>query len=103
MALGGFARQLGYAGPPFRWDEIRRFMLRSELDAAYFHLYGVGRDDVNYIMDTFSIIRQRDLEIYGEYRTKRIILEIYDEMGDVVEVVTYLFVKTFQNCLSLFF
>jgi hypothetical protein len=29
----------GYAGPPFRWDEERRFLLRCELDAAYFHLY----------------------------------------------------------------
>ncbi|MDA2935385.1 N-6 DNA methylase, partial [Acidobacteria bacterium AH-259-D05] len=33
-----FARDHGYCGPPFCWDETRRFILRSELDAAYFHL-----------------------------------------------------------------
>jgi hypothetical protein len=31
--------------PPFRWDEDRRFLLRAELDAAFFHLY--LRADVN--------------------------------------------------------
>ena len=35
--LEGFARDCGYDGPPFRWDEERRFMLRCELDAAFFH------------------------------------------------------------------
>lgn len=43
--LAGFARDLGYDGPPFRGDEERRFLLRAELDALYFHLYGISRDD----------------------------------------------------------
>ena len=34
-----FGRDCGWAGPPFRWDEDRRFLLRCELDAAFFHLY----------------------------------------------------------------
>jgi hypothetical protein len=32
-------------------------LLRTELDAAYFHLDGVARDDVDYIMDTFKVVR----------------------------------------------
>ena len=60
----------------------RRFLLRCELDAAYFHLYGIARDDVDYIMDTFPIVRRKDEAQYGEYRTKRVILEIYDEMAE---------------------
>jgi hypothetical protein len=44
--LEAFAKDCGYDGPPFRWDEERRFLLRCELDAAYFHLYGIARDDV---------------------------------------------------------
>ncbi|NBB81121.1 MAG: N-6 DNA methylase [Verrucomicrobia bacterium] len=28
-----------YVGPPFRWDEVRRFLIRCELDAIFFHLY----------------------------------------------------------------
>jgi len=80
--LNGFAREFGYDGPPFRWDDARRFLLRSEIDAAYFHLYGIERDDVDYIMETFPIVKRRDQERHGEYRTKRVILEIYDAMAE---------------------
>ena len=55
-------------------------MLRAELDAAIFHLYGVSREDTDYILDTFPIVRRKDEAQYGEYRTKRLILEIYDAM-----------------------
>ena len=37
--LRDFAHDCGWDGPPFRWDEERRFLLRCELDAAFFHLY----------------------------------------------------------------
>jgi len=78
--LQPFARDCGYHGPPFRWDEERRFLLRCELDAAYFHLYSIERDDVDYIMGTFPIVKRKDEAAHGEYRTKRVILEIYDAM-----------------------
>jgi Eco57I restriction-modification methylase len=75
-----FAEALGDDGEPFRWDERRRELMRAELDAAYFHLYGIKRDDVDYIMDTFPIVRGKDEAAHGEYRTKRLILEAYDAM-----------------------
>jgi hypothetical protein len=75
-----FARDLGDDGPPFRWDEERRFLMRAELDALYFHLYGIDRDDVDYIMETFPIVKRKDEAAYGTYRTKDQILEIYDQM-----------------------
>ena len=78
--LRALGQRLGHEGPPFRWDEQRRFTLRCELDAAFFHLYGINREDVDYIMDTFPIVKRRDEQLYREYRTKRVILEIYDEM-----------------------
>jgi hypothetical protein len=81
-----FARDCGYNGPPFAWDEERRFRLRCELDAAYFHLYQIQREDVEYIMDTFPIVQRKDEQKYGEYRTKRVILEIYDTMQSQQEV-----------------
>jgi hypothetical protein len=86
-----FARDCGYEGEPFRWDEDRRFLLRCELDAAYFHLYGINRDDVDYIMNTFPIVRRKDEAAYSEYRSKRVILEIYDKMA----------VGNYETCLSL--
>jgi hypothetical protein len=38
------------------------------------------RDDVDYIMETFPIVKRKDEARHGEYRTKRLILEIFDEM-----------------------
>ena len=83
--LQPFAQDCGYDGPPFRWDEERRFLLRCELDAAYFHLYGIERDDVDYIMETFPIVKRKDEAAHGEYRTKRVILEIYDAMQQAMD------------------
>jgi hypothetical protein len=80
--LESFAHDVGYDGSPFRWDPDRRFLLRCELDAAFFHLYGLSRDDTDYVMDTFPIVRKNDEKAHGEYRTKRVILEIYDEMAE---------------------
>jgi hypothetical protein len=36
-------------------------------------------------METFPIVKRKDEKQYGEYRTKRVILEIYDEMKRVME------------------
>ncbi|MGH2820778.1 MAG: hypothetical protein ACRDJ5_09000, partial [Actinomycetota bacterium] len=63
----------------------RRDRLRAELDAAFFHLYGVDRGDVDYILDTFPIVRRKDEQRYGEYRTKRLILEVYDAMAKAID------------------
>lgn len=80
--LTPFAQDCGYGGPLFIWDDDRRFLLRCELDAAYFHLYGIERDDVDYIMETFPIVKRKDEKAHGEYRTKRVILEMYDQMAE---------------------
>ena len=110
--LEPFAQDCGFAGPPFRWDEERRFLLRCELDAAFFHLYlpaeangdwrrtegettedlarlkasfPTPRDAVAYIMDTFPIVRRKDeAKFDGDYRTKRVILEIYDALAESI-------------------
>ncbi|WP_202528483.1 DNA methyltransferase, partial [Streptomyces sp. SID486] len=79
--LAGFARELGDVGPPFRWDPERREILRAELDAFFFHLYGVSRDDTAYVLDTFHVTRSNDVRRYGRYRTKELILAEYDRMA----------------------
>ncbi|GAA4936980.1 N-6 DNA methylase [Streptomonospora halophila] len=80
-----FANDYGDTGAPFVWYEERRFLLRCELDAAFFHLYGIGRDDVDYIMETFPIVKKKDLQAHGSYRTKETILEIYEAMAKAAE------------------
>lgn len=79
-----FAQDLGFEGPPFVWDDERRFWTRAELDAAYFHIYGIERADVAYIMETFPIVKRKDVEAHGVYRTKDAILSIYDEIAKAI-------------------
>ena len=69
-----FARDLGYDGPPFIWNEEERRHLRARLDALYFHLYRLDREDAAYILDTFPIVRKQDEIAFGHFRTKAMIL-----------------------------
>src|SRR5581483_6969083 len=76
--LEGFAGDFGYTGPPFVWNPERRFITKCELDALYFHLYGLSREDSEYVLESFPIVARKEIEREGEYRTKRTILEVYD-------------------------
>lgn len=81
--MTAFARDLEDEGPPFVWDDERRFVMRAELDAAYFHLYGVSRDDVGFVMDSFGALQRNDPERF--VRTKALILDVYDAMALAME------------------
>lgn len=82
--LRPFACDVGCDFPPFHWNPERRFHLRCELDAALFHLYLLNREDAAYVMDTFPVVRKNDEKAFGEYRTKRVILEVYDAMAEAI-------------------
>lgn len=82
--LEAFAKDLGYEGEPFRWNVKRRATMRAELDGAFFHLYGFGEEDTNYVMETFPILKRRDEEKFGHYRTKALILDVYRKMADAI-------------------
>jgi hypothetical protein len=79
--LQPFARDCGDDGPPYIWNPERRFVLQAELDAAFFHLYGISRDDAEYILGTFDVLERADVRQHGEYRTKRVVLERYDALA----------------------
>jgi hypothetical protein len=84
-AMQGLARDLCDKGEPFRWDEVRRAQLRAELDAYFFHLYGIDRKDTNYILESFQSesggLKNNEIAKFGEYRTKRLVLAEYDRMA----------------------
>ena len=84
-----FARDLGYTGLPFVWDAEERRHLRARLDALYFHLYGLSKEDTGYILDTFPIVRRQDEKVFGKYRTKELILAYMNALaaGDTETVV----------------
>ncbi len=70
---------------PFRWDEERRLQLRCELDAVYAHLYGISKDDLDYILGTFPIVKRKDEGKYGVYRTRDLILKYYEKYEGIVK------------------
>ena len=87
--MARFARDLGYVGPPFTWNPEQRRHLRARLDALYFHLYGLSREDAAYVLDTFPIVRRHDEADYGRYRTRDLILAYMNALaaGDTETVV----------------
>jgi len=80
-----FARDMGDAGPPFRWDPERRIRIRAELDAAFFVLYGLSRDEVTLVLDTLHVLRKKEQRAYGEFRTASLVLAAYDAMVAAIE------------------
>ena len=92
--LQPWAADLGHAGPPFAWDPERRAILRAELDAYYARLYGLTRDELRYILDpadimgadypseTFRVLKNNETRAFGEYRTRRLVLEAWDALAD---------------------
>ena len=93
-SLAPFARDLGHDGPPFVWDEERRADLRADLDAFYARAYGLTRDELRYILDpadvkgpdypseTFRVLKEKEIRLYGEYRTRRLVLAAWDRMEE---------------------
>jgi hypothetical protein len=72
--LAGFARDLGYEGAPFSWDEEERLHLRCQLDALLFRLYDLDLETTDYALSTFSIVKEREEERLGRYRTRDLVL-----------------------------
>lgn len=87
--LAPFARDLGFEGAPFAWDEADRRHRLARLDALFFHLYGISRIDAAYILDTFPIVREQDEKAHGHYLTKALILAYMNAVaaGDFTTVV----------------
>lgn len=79
--------------PPFKWDEERRAVLKAELDAIYAKLYGLTTEELRYILDpqdvygldfpgeTFRVLKEKEIRSYGEYRTRRLVLEAWEKLN----------------------
>lgn len=77
---------------PFPWQPERRAQIRAELDAYYARLYGLSREELQYILEpqalkgpdfpseTFRVLRENEVKQYGEYRTARLVLEAWDRL-----------------------
>jgi hypothetical protein len=88
-----FAPRDGFALPPFRWNDERRALIRADLDARIAKLYGLTRDELRYILDpadvygpdfpgeTFRVLKEKEIRQFGEFRTRRLVLEAWDRAG----------------------
>jgi hypothetical protein len=85
QSLDGLAEGWSEISRPFAWDEARRFRLRAELDASMLHVYGLGREDAEHVLDHFRVVREREIAEMGSYRSRDTILDIYDQMTDAIE------------------
>ena len=78
--LQGFAKDCGYEAAPFPWNLDRRSWLQAELDAAFFHLYNIQREDVDFMLESFPIVKRKDRQKFGSFQSKARILRIYDQL-----------------------
>jgi hypothetical protein len=79
--------------PPFKWDEERRAVLKAVLDAIYAKLYCLTTEELRYILDpqdvygpdfpgeTFRVLKDKEIRLYDEYRTRRLVLEAWERMN----------------------
>lgn len=74
------AEAAGFKEGVHKWNEAERAKLRAELDAAYFLLYGLDREEVDYVLDQFQGVVKED-EAHGRPGpTRAAILEAYDAL-----------------------
>lgn len=75
------AEAADFAPQVHKWNPAERSRLLAELDAAYFRLYGVERDDVEYILSTFQGADEADGTVPGLYAASETVLEAYDRLS----------------------
>ena len=77
------AEAAGFDPPVHKWKAVERDDLMAELDAAYFHLYGIGREDVEYMLGTFQGLRDNESgQLFtNDASTAQQILAAYDRLG----------------------
>lgn len=75
-------------------DHAREFVQAplAELDAWFARAYGLTRDELRYILDpadvhrpdfpgeTFRVLKEKETAKYGEYRTRRLVLEAWNRL-----------------------
>jgi len=61
---------------------------RSEIDAAMFLLYGLKRQDVVHVLQSFKILNEMEVSRSGELQTLPRVLALYDAMQTAIDTGT---------------
>ena len=70
----GFVDAKGVVKPPFVWNQDDRAHRMARLDALFMYLYGLSAADAQYILSSFPIVREKDMQLFGYFRTCDLIL-----------------------------
>ena len=73
-----------YDSTPSKEDIGNRAKFRAEIDAYVAHLYSLSRDEFAYILDTFPVLKRKEVKAFGEFMSKRKCLEEYDRIGRII-------------------
>jgi len=84
--LASFAEECGYKGTPFKWENERRAVLQSELDAIIAHIFKISKDDLDYILETFRVLKSKEISKFKEFKAKNLILNAYDKFSKQKEL-----------------
>jgi len=63
------------------WDARRRENLRAELDAGLFHFYGFTFDETEYALNSFTVLRDKEMREVGDFRSRRLALKEYEKLA----------------------
>jgi hypothetical protein len=66
--------------PVHKWNPAERLDLQAQLDAAFFLLYAIHREDTEYILSTFSGVRKQTEDMFDGSTTLERILKHYDDL-----------------------
>ena len=86
LDLEPFIKAIEYDSHPSNWNPKRRAQLKSEIDAIFAHLYNINRNDLCYILESFKVLKKKELLKYNEYRTKRLVLNAYEKFSKQKEL-----------------
>ena len=86
-----FLQQIDPEGDIVVFDECMRARAQAELDAYYAKLYGLSREELQFVLEpqsvkpgypseTFAVLKRNEEREFGEYRTQRLVLEAWDKL-----------------------
>ena len=81
LARDGFVEPVDDGDIPGELDEHRRLELRAEIDAIVAaDVYGIDRDELEFVLSTFPTAARYETKRYGEFRSARLVLDAYDSI-----------------------
>ncbi len=90
-SLSGWASDLEVDTHP-RLSSDRQATIRAEIDACCGRIFGLTRQDLDFVLDprsvmgadypseTFRVLKDKEVREFGEYRTRRLVLEAWDRI-----------------------